>query len=179
MFLELHSTGYLRFIAENGCHLVLDRSNPRKEHIWLKTSDGRYMERRSPTGFAAPVELLPAVLDDYRAASLVAQDGPEDENGCTVFRLTQDGMKRGLGEVDLSQQANVLYWPDAEQPTRGYARCRGNRSFGTVRAALKFVLHDLTENERATALVTSLPQSFDFTDPETAIRTQEMLKESR
>ena len=50
---------------------------------------------------------------------------------------------------------------------------------GAVRAAFRFVLHDLTETERTSALVASPPHSFDFTDPATAIRVQEMLKESR
>lgn len=46
------------------------------------TRDGRNLTVRS-SFYLAPVELLREVLDDYLAASLVAQDGPEDEDGCT------------------------------------------------------------------------------------------------
>jgi len=57
----------------------------------------------------------------------------------------------------------------------------GEQTIGvaTVNGAFKFVLHDLTETERTSVLVASPPHSFDFTDPATAIRVQEMLKESR
>lgn len=71
-----------------------------------------------------------------------------------------------------------MYWPDGDQPTDGYARCRGNRSFGTLRAALNFVLIELTESERGTAYVSFAlpPYSLDFNDPKTGRKAQEILK---
>lgn len=83
------------------------------------------------------------------------------------------GMSDGtemLEGANLEQAATVLWWPDDEVATRAneFKRARGSRQFGTLRAALLFVLETLSDNERRTALVELYfwPFELDFSRPE-------------
>ena len=94
------STEFLKFLAENDYHFVLDRGAPthrfKHEHVWVATGDGRYVEERHSSDLSCPVELPRATLDHYLKASFVFADGQEDPGGRTIYRLTRDGMRRGL-----------------------------------------------------------------------------------
>jgi len=99
--MTMAASDFLKLLAENNHYLVLDRGAPTKRHkrerVWIGPSDGRhYLEDVSPSGPTHRVELPRAILDDYLKASFIFADGPEDENGRTIYRLTQDGRTRGL-----------------------------------------------------------------------------------
>jgi hypothetical protein len=98
---QIGSTEYLKLIAQNDCHLRLERSVPagrlKCDFISIRLDDGRALALRTPQGFKkSPIELPRAILDDYLRASLVRQNGPAREDGSIVFRLTEDGRARGL-----------------------------------------------------------------------------------
>lgn len=98
---SIGSTEYLKLLAENDGHLVLERGFPRgklkRDFISLRHRDGRAVSLRTPSGFAAsPIELHPVILEDFLRARLVEQDGPEDAEGRVTYRMTAEGLRRGL-----------------------------------------------------------------------------------
>jgi len=72
-----------------------------------------------------------------------------------------------LEGIDLSQSASVSWWADVDVPTRGFKWGGSSRQFGTLRAALDFVLNRLSKTELGTALIefASPSSPFDFNDP--------------
>jgi hypothetical protein len=65
--------------------------------VTIKDSKGRDLELITPQGVRrSPIELPPEMFDDFIRARFVEQDGREDSDGRTTFRLTADGRKRGL-----------------------------------------------------------------------------------
>jgi hypothetical protein len=91
----LHSTEYLRLLDQHDCHLLLEPGAPvgrlKRDVLSLITPEGRPLTVQTPQGFRGLAQPPRAVLDDYLAASFVAQDGPEDAEGRRIFRLTDDG----------------------------------------------------------------------------------------
>jgi len=58
--------------------------------------DGEYITVCRTDGTALFEGLLPPqILEDFKSAWLVRQDGPENSRGVTVFRLTEPGKARG------------------------------------------------------------------------------------
>ena len=93
------STDYLKLLAKEHAHILLERSAPRgplkRDFISLKLPSGEDIELRTPGGFVVcPVEMPHEILSDFLDASLVAQDHAEDFQDRAVFRLTEDGYKR-------------------------------------------------------------------------------------
>jgi hypothetical protein len=51
----------------------------------------------TPQGFrVSPIQVPPEILDQFLRASFVRQDGSAQEGGSIIFRLTEDGRRRGL-----------------------------------------------------------------------------------
>jgi|SRR5215469_4702579 len=107
--MHIGSTEFLGIIAQQGRYLLLERAVPRgrlkRDMITIKEYDGRDLVLRAPGYTSGPVELPIPIFEDFVRASLVAQDGPEDMEHGTVFRLTEGGLKRGearlqAGEID-------------------------------------------------------------------------------
>lgn len=88
--MHMNSTRYLKLIAENNCYLLFEKGL-KVDVISIKTPDGRELQ-----GYSG---LSRAMFDEFLAASLIAQDGPEDSDGGIVFRLTPDG--RACAEENL------------------------------------------------------------------------------
>ena len=93
---QIGSTEYLALIAQNNCHIVLERGAPagrlKRDFISIKAHDGRDFELSVPQGFrVCPVQLPCEILNDY-----LRQSFPEDGNGRITYRLTNDGRKSGL-----------------------------------------------------------------------------------
>jgi hypothetical protein len=95
------STEYLALIAKHDCYVVLERSFPagrlKRDLVTIKDSNGRDLELMTPQGFKrSPIELPREMLDDFIRWRFVEQDGPQDRDGRTTFRVTGDGRERGL-----------------------------------------------------------------------------------
>ena len=110
------STKYLALIADHDCHLVFEKGVPhsdlKRDFISLKSRDGHDVSLSTPDGFTScPVELPRAMFDDFLAASLIKQDGAEDQNHRVIFRLTADGVARGLS-IAYDAQAHVAVWDE-------------------------------------------------------------------
>jgi hypothetical protein len=110
------STEYLALIADHDCHLLFEKGAPysdrKRDFISLKSREGRDVSLSTPGGLkSCPVELPRSIFDDFLAASLIRQDGAEDENHGIVFRLTVDGVARGLS-IDYDAQAHVAMWDE-------------------------------------------------------------------
>lgn len=110
------STKYLSLIADHDCHLVFEKGAPYSDRKWdfisLKSRDGREVSLSTADGFkSSPVELPRAIFDDFLAASLIKQDGSEDQDHRIVFRLTADGVARGLS-IAYDAQAHVAVWDE-------------------------------------------------------------------
>ncbi len=91
---QLGSTDYLRLLTANDWYLLLERGSPRgrlkKDFVSVKMPDGK-----DASGFTkTPVELPVEILNEFLAASLVEQDGPEHQ-GEVIYRLTDEGRRRG------------------------------------------------------------------------------------
>jgi hypothetical protein len=93
--MHLHSTDFLKLLDQHDCTLLLERGAPagrlKQDALSLITPDGRGLTMQTLQGFKVRVEPPRAVLDDFLAQSFVVQDGPEDEAGRRVYRLTADG----------------------------------------------------------------------------------------
>ena len=91
------STEYLRLLDKHDCHLLLERGAPvgrlKGDVLSLITPEGRPLTLQTPQGFRGLAQPPRAVLDDYLAAHFVAQDGPADDGGREIYRLTDDGRK--------------------------------------------------------------------------------------
>ncbi|SRR6266446_1582897 len=101
--MDLKSTEYLELITKNSCYILLEKAVPsgklKREVISLATHDGRALTLSTPQGFSArPFEIPRAIFDEFLAASLIEQDGPEDSGGRILFRLTLDGYSRAALE---------------------------------------------------------------------------------
>jgi hypothetical protein len=97
----LHSTEYLRILDQHDCHLLLERGvavgRLKSDVLSLIASDGRPLPIQTPQGWRGYAQPPRAVLDDFLAARFVAQDGPADEEGRSIYRLTDDGRKAARG----------------------------------------------------------------------------------
>jgi hypothetical protein len=112
----LGSTDFLKLIADNEYQVLLEKGAPegklKKDFISLRHSDGRAVALKTPQGLnICPVELHRSIFDDFLAASLIRQDRAEDKNSRIVFKLTIDGIARGLS-IDYDAQANVAMWDE-------------------------------------------------------------------
>jgi hypothetical protein len=91
----LNSTAYLRLLDRHDCHLLLELGAPsgrlKKDVLSVITAEGRPLSVQTPQGFRGLVQPPRAVLDDFLAASFVAPDGPADDEGRAIYRLTNDG----------------------------------------------------------------------------------------
>jgi hypothetical protein len=113
------STNFLKLLADNDCHLVFEKGAPystrKADFITLKRRDGRNLSLSTPQGYqACPVELPRSIFDDFVAANLIRQGGPEDENQRIIFNLTVGGLVRGL-TIDYYAQANVSMWDEPDE----------------------------------------------------------------
>jgi hypothetical protein len=110
----IYSTEILHILAANNCHLVLEKGAPagrlKRDFISVKTEDGRDVSYRTLQGaFASSIEVPREILDDFIQASLLKQDGLEDSEGRTIFRLTIDGKIRGHDRASaLREVANYV-----------------------------------------------------------------------
>jgi hypothetical protein len=99
--IQVGSTEFLKIMPERDCYFSFEKGVPysdrKRDMIWIKTADGHDLDLRLPNGHhSCPVALPRAIFDDFVRASLIRQDGREDTEHRIVFRLTQDGRKRGL-----------------------------------------------------------------------------------
>lgn len=97
----MYSTEFLRLIAKNDCRIVLEPAFPvgklKRDFVSIKSRDGRPLSLSNPQGYkVCPVELPRETLDDFIRASFVEQEGPADDAGSVVYRLSDDGRERGL-----------------------------------------------------------------------------------
>ncbi len=94
--MDICSTDYLKLLDRYDCALVLQRGAPvtrlKQDMLSLVTPDGHKLTQ-SCNGFEGLVQPPRAILDDFLAQHYVAQDGPQDEEGRIIFRLTPDGRK--------------------------------------------------------------------------------------
>jgi hypothetical protein len=93
---------YLDLIVKNGCLILVEKAFPggklKREVISLATHDGRPLTLSTPQGFtASPFKISREIFDEWLAANFIEQNGREDADGRTFFRLTQAGRSR----VDL------------------------------------------------------------------------------
>jgi len=81
--MQMNSTERLEWIAENNCKIVFEEGVPsgrlKRYFISIISQDGRVLEL--PRGD----------FDNLIASSFIKQDGPEDSEGRTTYRLTPDG----------------------------------------------------------------------------------------
>jgi hypothetical protein len=107
--MHVGSSEFLEIIAQQGRYLLVQRAVPRgrlkRDMITIKENDGRDMVLSARGYTSSPVELPIPIFEDFIRANLVAQDGPEDMEHGTVFRPTQEGLKRystrlGTSEID-------------------------------------------------------------------------------
>jgi len=78
-----NSTEILRKMVEADVYIEVVRG-PTDEYITVC----------GPNGIALFEGLLPReILEDFRAAWFVRQDGPENDRGVTIFRLTDDARR--------------------------------------------------------------------------------------
>ena len=94
--MHVGSTEFLKLIDSNDAYILLEKGTPlgrlKREFISLMAQDGRGLEPRSASGYrASPLQLRREIFDDVVAASFIEQDGPEDAEGRSIFRLTLDG----------------------------------------------------------------------------------------
>ena len=91
------STDFLNLIAREGFHLRLERATPAgRVKALVKDNTGRDVALTTLDGVRAfPLEMPEEILEEFLAASFVKQDG-EETDGVIVFRLTKDGINRGL-----------------------------------------------------------------------------------
>ena len=95
----INSTEYLQLMTTNNVGAVLVKADPsrfKKEVIYLGTADRCSLGFDGPLGLNTnAIEFPREIFDDFIAASLIQQDGQEDAEGRTFYRLTEDGLARG------------------------------------------------------------------------------------
>jgi hypothetical protein len=105
--MHIGSTEFLEIIAQQGRYLLLERAVPRgrlkRDMITIKEHDGRDLVLKARGCSSGPVELPIPIFEDFIRANLVAQDGPEDMEHGTVFRLTEGGLTRGSARLEASE----------------------------------------------------------------------------
>ena len=93
------STTLLQLIEQRDCHILYEKGPPagrlKRDYISLKTEDGHGLAIRDLDRVDFPIELPPEMFSDYLAARFLEQDGPEDAEGRTIYRLTPKGRKAG------------------------------------------------------------------------------------
>jgi hypothetical protein len=67
-----------------------------REVCWIKEADGRDITIRTADKVHSPVELPIPLWEEFMAAQLIRQDGPNDCEKGTVYRPTLDGGRRVL-----------------------------------------------------------------------------------
>jgi hypothetical protein len=105
--MHIGSTEFLEIIAQQGRYLLLERAVPRgrlkRDMITIKEHDGRDLVLGVEGYTSGPVELPIPIFEDFIRTNLVAQDGPENMEQGTVFRLTESGLKRGSARFEASE----------------------------------------------------------------------------
>ena len=95
----INSTECLQLMVAHNVSIIVSKADPgrfKKEFIFLGTADGQSLGITVPLGFSNnAIELPREIFDDFLAASLIEQDGKEDAEGRTIYRLTEDGIGRG------------------------------------------------------------------------------------
>ena len=98
--MHISSTEFLSMLAHYGAHLVEKQpaasSRPEEATILVKSDSGSDLEIKSAGYWAAPLQLPRSIFDDLLKASLIREDASAGKPGRRVFRLTEDGLKRGL-----------------------------------------------------------------------------------
>jgi hypothetical protein len=99
--MQMFSTDYLKLIAQNNRYILSKRATPRgrlkRDYISIKTNDGRDLVLQTPAGYRhTPVELPTEILDYLLRVSFVTPHGPPDAEGKIIYRLTDEGRRRGL-----------------------------------------------------------------------------------
>lgn len=97
---KMFSGDFLDIVAGNDAAIVFEKSLPleqgyRRETITIRHKHGGALTLNLPGGYEGILELPKAIFEDWKAAGLIKEDGPEDERGITIFRLTRDGKSRG------------------------------------------------------------------------------------
>ena len=86
-------------MAANNVGVVFVKADPsrfKREFIFLGNAAGQSLGITMPLGLNTnAIELPREIFDDFLAASLIRQDGKEDAEGRTIYRLTEDGLARG------------------------------------------------------------------------------------
>ena len=98
--LSIGSTEFLGLLAKQDCYIMFEKgvpySNLKRDFISIRESGGRYVTVLHEGKAYSPIELPREIFDDFCRASLIRQDGGEDEKHRLIFRLTSEGIKRGL-----------------------------------------------------------------------------------
>jgi hypothetical protein len=96
--MQINSTSLLEFIGKNDCLILFEKAVPagrfKRELITLTTQQGRSVGLRASGYSTSTIEIPRVMFDDFLAASLIEQHGPEDSDGRIFFRLTRDGRER-------------------------------------------------------------------------------------
>jgi len=97
---KMFSTEYLEFIVQNNAYILFEKGAPYnanlKRDVIRIMRDGKFLGVSVPGGYSNnAIELPREVFDDFLAASLIKQEGSEDEQSRMIFRATEDGKIRG------------------------------------------------------------------------------------
>ena len=107
------STEFLRLIARNGLYIALERAVPRgplkRDRATLHYQDGREVVLQRDSYISRP-ELPIETLNDYLQASFVREHATDDQ-GRTIFQLTDDGLRVGSGSA--LESGHTLYREEA------------------------------------------------------------------
>jgi hypothetical protein len=102
VIMNITSTEILKFLAaKDGRYLLFEKGAPHNTEL-----KGDVISLREPDGSLVKamddlrnVFIMPAIpremFDDFMKASLIKQDGQEDNQHRLIFRLTADGLQRG------------------------------------------------------------------------------------
>jgi hypothetical protein len=121
----ISSTEFLSMLAHYSAHLVEKQasgnSRPEDAMILVKSNSGSNLEIKGAGYWAAPLKLPRSIFDDFLKARLIREDPSAGKPGRRVFRLTQDGLQRGLAATPFRR---------SRPPILRAAACRAGNHFG-------------------------------------------------
>jgi len=94
-------------LARYGGQLVENEASmdsPDKAVILVKSDSGSDLEIKAAGYWATPLQLPRTIFDDFVNASLIRQDAAASKPGRRVFRLTEEGLKRGLAAAPFGKR---------------------------------------------------------------------------
>jgi hypothetical protein len=97
--IDMRSTEYLEFVVANDAHILYERGAPagrlKRDFISIRGPNGGNIGLQARGFVGSALELPRAIFDDFAGQSFIRQDGPQDDEGRIVYRLTIDGRRAG------------------------------------------------------------------------------------